>query len=357
MSFDLKEIYSHFGIEKDVEPYGNGHINDTYLCSNVPRYILQRINTNVFKDPAQVMENIVKVTTHLKEKIIQNGGDPARETLTVIPTVDGKSFYKDGNGNYFRMYKFVENSVSFDTAEDPVLLYHSGKAFGRFQNMLDDFPAESLFETIVDFHNTPQRVNQLKEAIKNNSAGRLDSVKEEVDFALEYSKYASLITDAMKDGSIPVRVTHNDTKLNNILFDAETNEGVCVIDLDTVMPGSMLFDFGDSLRFGASSGAEDEKDLEKIFFQTEKFEQFTKGFVGEMRDTICEKELEMLPVSVLILTYECGIRFLADYLNGDTYFKIHREGHNLDRARTQFKLVKDIESKLDELSEIVKKYK
>jgi hypothetical protein len=271
-------------------------------------------------------------------------------------TAEGENCYKDSKGNYFRMYKFIEDSVSYDTAEDPVLLFYAGQAFGRFQNMLNDFPVEKLHETIVDFHHTPKRVQNLKAAIKNNLSGRLDLVKPEVDFALEYSKYAGYIVEAMADGLVPARVTHNDTKLNNVLFDAETNEGVCVIDLDTVMPGSMLYDFGDAMRFGAASGAEDEKDLEKIWFDTEKFEQFVKGFVGQMKDTITKKEIELLPLSALIMTYECGIRFLTDHLDGDVYFKIHRENHNLDRARTQFKLVKDIESKLDVLSQIVNKY-
>lgn len=356
MNYDIKEISSHFSVEKIIGGYGNGHINDTFLCDNSPRYILQRINSTVFKNPEEVMENIENVTKHLKKKIKAAGGDPERETLTVVPTVEGENCYKDKNNNYFRMYRFIENSITYEIAEDPIQLYYAGKAFGRFQNMLDDFPADKLHETITDFHNTPERVNQLKAAMKADKSGRLDKIKAEVDFALEYSKYAAYITEAMKEGTVPLRVTHNDTKLNNILFDNKSGEGVCVIDLDTVMPGSMLYDFGDAMRFGAASGAEDEKDLEKIWFDTEKFEQFTKGFVGEMRETITEKEIELLPLSVLIMTYECGIRFLADHLNGDVYFKIHRENHNLDRAHTQFKLVYDIESKLDELSAIVKKY-
>ena len=228
--------------------------------------------------------------------------------------------------------------------------------FGKFQKILSDFSAEKLHETIADFHNTPVRVEQLETAIANNNAGRLDSVMEEVEFAKRYSKYASAIMDAMSEGTVPTRVTHNDTKLNNILFDKETDKGLCVIDLDTVMPGSMLWDFGDALRFGASSGAEDEKDLDKIWFDLEKFEQFAKGFLEETADCLTPKEIELLPLSALIMTYECGTRFLADYINGDVYFKVHRDGHNLDRARTQFKLVADIESKLDEMKNIVGKY-
>ena len=356
MNYSLTDICAKFDIDPLIGAYGNGHINDTYLCENNPRYILQRINSNVFKKPEEVMDNIANVTKHLKAKIKAAGGDTERESLTVIPTIDGKNYYKDENGNYFRMYKFIEQSLSYDIVEDPVQLYHTGKAFGRFQNMLDDFPADKLFETIKDFHNTPERVNHLLDAIKENKAGRLDEVKEEIEFALEYKKYAALITDAMAEGSVPLRVTHNDTKLNNVLFDDKTGEGVCVIDLDTVMPGSMLYDFGDALRSGASSSAEDERDLSKVKFDMDKFEQFAKGFLEEMKGTVTEKEIDLLPASALIMTYECGIRFLTDYLNGDVYFKTHRPGQNLDRTHTQFALVRDIESKFDAMKEVIKKY-
>lgn len=354
--YKLKEILEKFNIETDIEAYGNGHINDTYLCETAPRYILQRINTNVFKKPDEVMENIYNVTAHLREKITAAGGDPDRETLTVIPTKNNEVFYEHSDGSAFRMYKFIENSVSIDIAEDPMVLCHAGTAFGRFQKMLSDFDADKLHETIIDFHNTPVRVQQLKDAIANDTAGRAAEVAEEIDFAREYAKYSSMITDAMANGEVPLRVTHNDTKLNNVLFDDKTGEGVCVIDLDTVMPGSLLYDFGDALRFGASSCAEDETDESKIWFDLNKFEHFAKGFLSEVSDCLTKKEIELLPISALMMTYECGTRFLADYLNGDTYFKIHREKHNLDRARNQFKLVADIESKLDDMMKIVLKY-
>ena len=356
MSFTLKEICSQFDVYTDIEGYGNGHINDTYLCESSPAFILQRINTDIFKNPEELMQNICNVTEHVRKKIAENGGDTKRETMTLIKTKDGKNYYKSDENNYFRMYSFVENTVTHDLPENSMQLYHAAKAFGKFQRMLDDFDAKKLHETIVDFHTTPKRVEQLQEAIKNNAAGRLESVKAEVDFAIKYSKYAPMIVDEIKKGEIPIRVTHNDTKLNNVLFDAETDEGVCVIDLDTVMPGSALYDFGDALRFAGSTGAEDETDLDKIWFDLERFEYFAKGFLEETADCLTKKEIELLPLSVLMMTYECGTRFLADYLNGDTYFKIHRENHNLDRARTQLKLVADIESKLDKMSEIVKKY-
>lgn len=355
-SNELSEILSKFRVETDIKSYGNGHINDTYLCESTPRYILQRINTTVFKKPEDVMENIFNVTGHIRKKILAEGKDPDRETLTVIQTHDGKSFYRDKDGSCFRMYKFIENSVSYDTVENPRQLYWAGRAFGGFQRMLSDFPAEKLHETIIDFHNTPERVRQLEEAVKNNAAGRAESVKAEIYRAREYAKYAPIITDAMAKGQVPLRVTHNDTKLNNVLFDDMTGEDVCVIDLDTVMPGSALYDFGDALRFGASSGEEDETDLDKIYFDLEKYEEFAKGFLEKTSSCLTDKEKELLPISALILTYECGIRFLADYLNGDTYFKIHCEGHNLDRARNQFKLVSDIEKKLDKMKEITEKY-
>ena len=356
MNPELMEILSHFKVDSIPEEYGNGHINDTYIVKKAPGYILQRINTNVFKNPKEVMENIVNVTEYLKKKIIQSGGNPKRETLSVIKTTDGENFYKTKNGNYYRMYDFIENTVSYDNAENPNQLYEAARAFGKFQRMLADFDAEKLHETIPKFHDTFSRFQNLRTAIEKDIKGRKNSVKEEIEFALKYEEDAKVILNALKDGSIPYRVTHNDTKLNNVMLDSETGEGVCVIDLDTVMPGSLLYDFGDALRFGASTAAEDETDLSKVHFDLEYFEAFTKGFLEEIGNTITQKEIELLPFSVKMLTYECGIRFLTDYLEGDTYFKIHRENHNLDRARTQFKLVKEIEEKTPMMQEIVKKY-
>ncbi len=356
MSYTIKEIISKFSIDTDIVPYGNGHINDTYLCDVNPGYILQRININVFKNPEEVMSNIIRVTQFLREKIVEKGGNPQIETMNVIKTRDGDDFYKADDNNYFRMYDYIENTVTHETVENPIQFFEAGKAFGKFQRMLNDFPADELFETIVDFHNTPVRVAQLEEAIEKNYQNRLAEIGAEIEIAKKYSKYAPLIVDSIASGEIPLRVTHNDTKLNNILFDKDTDEAVCVIDLDTVMQGSLLYDFGDALRFGASSGTEDEKDLSKIWFDLDKFEHFAKGFLGEMKDSLTPKEIELLAESALILTYECGIRFLADYLNGDTYFKTKYPTHNLDRARTQLKLVVDIESKFDEMKKIIAKY-
>lgn len=348
----LQKILEQFGIVADMEPYGNGHINDTYLVSG-GAYILQRINTSVFLDAEGLMENVENVTVYLREKIRREGGDPEREALTVIPAKDGKTYYKLDDQNVYRVLKFIGGTCTIEGSKTPKDLYEAGAGFGHFQKMLSDYPAETLHETIVNFHHTPTRVEALKEAVRNNLAGRAESVKEEIAFALENASWADTVVKGMKDGSIPVRVTHNDTKIDNILFDEKTGKALCVIDLDTVMSGSMLYDFGDALRMGGSSAAEDEADLEKVWFETAAFEAFAKGYLSEMRTALTKTELELLPFSVKLMTYECGIRFLADYLNGDTYFKIHKKHHNLDRARNQFKLVADIAEKEAELKAIV----
>lgn len=347
-SIDLNQIVQQFALPRCIAPYGNGHINDTY-CVETPRFILQRINTNIFKDPAGLMENIVNVTDFLRTKIQASGGDPDRETLTVIKTIDGNDYYKYDDNNVFRMYLFIEGTKSIENDKTYDDLYEAGIGFGRFQKMLQDFPVEILHETIPDFHHTPKRVDALKQAIAENKAGRKDSVLPEIQFALEKASFADKVISGIKDGSIPMRVTHNDTKINNILFDAKTGKAVSVIDLDTVMPGSMLYDFGDALRMGGSTAAEDETDLSKVNFDAQAFANFTKGYISEMKDSLTDAELALLPFSVKLMTYECGIRFLTDYLNGDTYFKIHREHHNLDRARNQFKLVADLDKMEEEL--------
>ncbi len=356
MSYEISEVIRHFAAAVDVNTHGNGHINDTYLADCSPKCILQKINTSVFKNPTVVMENIVNVTEHLRKKIRASGGDENREILRVIKTVEGNDFYMTPDGDCFRMFNFIENSICHETVENSNQLFEAARAFGRFQNMLADFPAEKLHETIPDFHDTRKRFENLKRAISENKAGRLDSVRKEVEFALAREADTGVIVDAIADGSVPTRVTHNDTKLNNVMFDAKTDKAVCVIDLDTVMPGSLLYDYGDALRFGASTGAEDEVNLDKIEFDLELFEAFTNGFLREVGSNLTQRERELLPFSAKLLTYECGIRFLTDYLEGDTYFKIHREHHNLDRCRTQFKLVADMEKKMSEMEAIAAKY-
>lgn len=354
---NFKELLKNFGIDvccnDMVQPYGDGHINNTYIVNTQPKYILQGINTNVFKDPISLMNNIALVTEFLGNKIKENGGNPEVETLTIVKALDGKN-YCEFEGKFYRVYLFI-NGVSYNLPSNE-LLFEAGKAFGKFQNQLADFNAELLFESIPNFHHTRKRFNTLKAAIEADKMGRAASVKDVIDFALSCEKYVDIVVDGIADKTIPLRVTHNDTKINNILFDKETNQCLSVIDLDTVMPGSMLYDFGDALRFGASSAKEDETNLDTVYCQLDKFEAFTKGFLGEVKTSATAREVELLPLSVLLLTYECGIRFLTDYLEGDTYFKIHYPEHNIDRARNQLKLVADIETKLDEMSEIVKKY-
>lgn len=356
MSYTLSDIIRKFRIDVSIEPYGNGHINDTYIAESDPKYILQRINNSVFKNPEQVMSNITGVTEHLRKKITEAGGNPERETLNLVKTVDGKSFYKADDGNYFRMYKFIEGTVSYDSVENPAQLYEAARAFGKFQSMLSDYPVDKIYETIPDFHDTGKRYAALEAAVDKDVVGRRGLVEKEIEFAFARRQDTNVIVDAIAAGKVPVRVTHNDTKLNNVMLDEKTGEGVCVIDLDTVMPGSLLYDYGDALRFGASSGAEDECDLDKIWFDLELFEAFTRGFLEEVGSNLTDEEIKLLPFSAKLMTYECGIRFLTDYLSGDTYFKIHRKNHNLDRARTQFKLVADMEKKMDAMSGIIKKY-
>ena len=352
MNLDLNEILSNFSVNSTIKSYGNGHINDTY-CTEKPRHILQRINTNVFKNPDELMQNIENVTEFLRKKIVENYGDPDRETMTIIKTVDGKNYYAADGNNVFRLYKFISGTKTIESGATAKDMYNAGKGFGNFTKMLNDFPIDTLYETIKDFHNTPKRVEALKEAVEKDIAGRRRYIEKEIEFALENSKYADKVTDGLASGDIPIRVTHNDTKINNILFDEQSGEALCVIDLDTVMPGSMLYDFGDALRIGASTAAEDETNLDKVHFDETIFKAFAKGYIGEVKNVMTKREAELFAFSVKLMTYECGIRFLTDHLNGDTYFKIHRENHNLDRARNQFKLVEEIAKKEDILNDII----
>ena len=321
------------------------------------RYILQRMNNQIFLNPEELMENVVGVTSWLRKKIVENGGEPERETLNLVPAKDGKAFYKDSEGEYWRVYLFIEGAKTYDLVENQEDFYQSAVAFGRFQGLLADYPAETLHETIQDFHNTVKRLDTFKKAVEADGCGRAAQVQEEIQFVLDREALAHKLCDMQAEGKLPLRVTHNDTKLNNIMIDDETRKAICVIDLDTVMPGLSVNDFGDSIRFGASTGAEDEPDLSKVSCSMELFELYTKGFVEGCKGSLTEEELDMLPVGAMTMTYECGMRFLTDYLEGDHYFKIHREGHNLDRCRTQFKLVKDMEEKWNQMNEIVNKYR
>lgn len=345
-----------------VEPFGCGHINATFAVyfkseTKPPRrYILQRINTDIFQDPDGLMENIVSVTAFLRKKILAAGGNPERETLTVILTIDGKPYYRDAENRCWRAYDFIENATSYQTVERPVLFYNAARAFGKFQRLLADYPTATLHETIPQFHDTGKRFRDFCAAVQNNKAGRKELVADEIAFVQAREKDCTIVTDLIAAGKMPLRVTHNDTKLNNIMMDNKTDEGICIIDLDTIMPGSPLYDFGDSIRFGASSAAEDEKDLSKVFMKLDLFESYTKGFLSEVGSALTETELSLLAFSSKLMTLECGMRFLSDYLDGDVYFATHYEGQNLDRARTQFKLVADMEQKMDEMKAVVEKY-
>ena len=355
-SVDLKQVVRQFDVSSSIAPYGNGHINDTY-CVGTPRLILQRINTNIFKDPDGLMENIENVTAFLRKKIAAEGGNPDRETLTVIKTIDGKNCYKYDDNNVFRAYIFIENTKSIETDKTYEDLHEAGIGFGRFQRMLEDFPVEILHETIPNFHNTVSRYNDFMTALANDVAGRASECAYEIEEIKKHEPLAHVVVDALANGEIPLRVTHNDTKLNNVMIDNHTNKGICVIDLDTVMPGYSVNDFGDSIRFGANTAVEDETDLSKVTLSLELFEAYAKGFIGGCGGSLTETELDLLPVGAMMMTFECGMRFLTDYLEGDTYFKIHRPKHNLDRARNQFALVADMERKLPEMKAIVDRLK
>lgn len=359
------EAISHFRYEGEpvsVSPYGSGHINDTFLLEfeggerERTKIILQRMNRAVFEKPVELMENITGVTSHLRRKIVENGGDPERETLNVILSEDGKPYYKDSHGDYWRSYKFITDATSYDKVEKSEHFYQSAVAFGNFQRLLADYPAETLHETIKGFHDTKARFQVFKEAVEKDIAGRADSVKDEIQFVLDREDTANYFSSLLSRGEVPVRVTHNDTKLNNIMIDDRTGKGICVIDLDTVMPGLAVNDFGDSIRFGASTAAEDETDLSKVSCSMELFELYAKGYIEGCGGKLTEKEIELMPMGAKVMTFECGMRFLTDYLQGDTYFKIHREHHNLDRARTQFKLVEDMERKWYTMKGIIEKY-
>lgn len=336
-----------------------GHINDTYFVNcgeGNPKYIMQRVNTDIFKDPIQLMSNIKGVCLHVAKKIKAAGGDPDREVRKIIGTKSGDDYYVDPDGRYWRAYLMIEDVISYNTPDSPELFYKSAVAFGKFFNQLADYPAETLYETIPNFHNSVSRMNDFKKAVAEDKTGRAAEMKPEIEFALSKEPLCSYIIDRLADGRFKLCVTHNDTKLNNVLMDAKTGEGVCIIDLDTVMPGSVLYDFGDSIRFGASSAAEDETDLDKVYMDLNMFEAYVKGFVGELHDSMTPDEIMGLPMGAYLMTLETGIRFLGDYLNGDVYFHTHYEGQNKDRARNQLKLIADMDKKLPQMQEIVKKY-
>ena len=350
---ELVERFQINGRFIEAVPHGNGHINDTYAAifdhRGAPaRYILQRINHNVFKNPVALMENVQRVTAHLQSKLT---ADRSRRALTLIPTHDGASHHRDDDGNYWRAHLFIENARTYDTVESTRQAFEAAKAFGQFQHLLTDLPAPRLHDTIPDFHNTPKRFAALENAIAADPVNRAKSAKAEIEFALRHK----VNTGILLDSGLPERVTHNDTKLNNVMLDETTGEGVCVIDLDTVMPGLALYDFGDMVRTTTSPAQEDERDLSKVQMQFPMFEALVRGYLATAGEFLTKEEKRHLAFSGKLITLEIGIRFLTDYLSGDIYFKVHREGHNLDRCRTQFKLVESIERQEAAMNKLVEK--
>ncbi|MGH7952786.1 MAG: phosphotransferase enzyme family protein [Limisphaerales bacterium] len=356
LKHDVRAVTRHFQIHGEflsAEPYGSGHINDTYCVifdqgGARLRYILQRINHNIFKNPVALMENIQRVTAHLEKKSAGER-DQNRRALTLIPTHDGRPFYFDEQGNYWRTYIFIEKARTFDSAESPKQTFEAAKAFGHFQKMLADLPAPRLHDTIPDFHHTPKRFAALEKAIEADSANCARFAKPEIEFALKRKAIVGVLLDA----KLPERATHNDTKFNNVMLDDATGEGICVIDLDTVMPGLALYDFGDMVRTTTSPVKEDERNLSKVTMQFPMFEALVRGYLATASEFLTGAEKEFLAFSGKLITFEIGIRFLADFLAGDIYFKVHRENHNLDRCRTQFKLVESIEQQEEQMNKLV----
>ncbi|MBQ9106542.1 MAG: aminoglycoside phosphotransferase family protein [Clostridia bacterium] len=355
---DTQYILNRFGIDNITEciPFGDGHINNTFrVTTPAAQYILQKLNTNVFKKPQQVMENIERVTVFLRNKIRHTGGDPSRETLCFLKATDGKNYFEDESG-FWRVSRYVTGTKSSYCAESAHDFYLGAVAFGRFQRFLSDFPADTLYETIPDFHNTPKRYRDLEEAVKSDVCSRAASVQKELEFVRSRMALVNSVQGMYEKGEIPLRVTHNDTKLNNVLLDEKTGRGICVVDLDTVMPGFSVYDFGDAIRSGACTCAEDDPDFEKACLDLELFDAFVKGFLEGCGEGLTENEIKAFPVGAMAITLECGMRFLTDYLSGDTYFRIERPDHNLDRCRTQFHMVLDMEKKQSLMESSVAKY-
>ena len=357
---DARNIACRFALPAAIDtvaPLGHGLINHTYLvtCTDSTRYTLQKINQTVFREPDRLMENFVGVCRFLEKKIIAEGGDPVRECVRPVSTLDGKNFFYSPEDGYWRMNGYVEG-VAYDAPDRKGLLYEAARAFGQFQRRLGDYPAATLYETIPNFHHTPTRYAAFEAALARDAAGRAASMTAEIDALKHLSPYATAITSRLEDGTLPLRVTHNDTKLNNVLFDPETDKAVCVIDLDTVMPGSLLYDFGDALRFAGNRTAEDDPDLSRVVFDLGRYEEYVSGFLAGVGDAMTKKEKDMLPLSVLVITYEQALRFMTDYLDGDVYYQMRYPAHNYDRTRAQIRLAEDILSKLDEMKAITEKY-
>ncbi len=345
-----------------AEPYGLGHIHDTYVVSRqmedcpARRYLLQRLNQHVFKNADQLMANVKLVTTHLRRIIIAEGGQPERETLNLIPTKTGGSFLNAADGSCWRAFTFIDGARTYQIPQSAAHVYHAGRAYGRFLYLLRDLPPDALHETIPDFHNTEKRLGALLSAAAADPIGRAADARPEIAFALQRAPIASRLNQMQAAGALPLRAIHNDTKYNNVMIDDHTGEGICVVDLDTVMPGLSLFDFGDAVRSIANSAEEDEPDLSRVHFSLERVEQFASGYLPAVKDMLTPEEVCQLSFSARLITYELGVRFLTDHLNGDRYFKTHRRDHNLDRCRVQFKLLSEMESAEEQMAAIIGKY-
>jgi hypothetical protein len=364
MTDHLKDIVQQFqtdGVFWDAAPYGTGHVNDTHLvtCYQPSRrstYTLQRINHAIFSDPVSLMDNIIRVTTHIQTKLAQEDfSDIQRRVLSVIPTDDGHGCYRDPKGNYWRMYRFIDGVQSYDYLNSSDHAYEAARTFGRFQRYLSDLPASMLNETIPDFHNTPKRLKVFLEILDRDPHNRAVQAKQEIRFILEHAPMCEGLLDLAGEGLIPERITHNDTKINNVLFDQDTHEGLCVIDLDTVMSGLWPYDFGDMVRTATCRASEDERDLSKVSIDVTYFEQIARGFALELSGILTDAEKQNLVFAGKLITFEQMIRFLGDYLDGDRYYKIHRPGHNLDRARTQMKLIQSIQAQEEKLHELTER--
>jgi len=359
MIYHVEAVFGQFEIEGDFigsRRLGSGHINDTFAIStkrggHPKRYVIQRINHVVFKNPVTLMDNIRRVTEHQQAKL--NGHhDAARHSLALLPTLDGGIYHQDGHDNFWRCYHFIEKAHTYDVTETAEQAFQAARTYGQFQKDLADIPGERLHETIPGFHDTPMRFKKLQRAIELDACNRALMVKKEIEFALAHEAITTKLLALAASGDIPERVTHNDTKLNNVMLDDTTGQGICVIDLDTVMTGLALYDFGDLVRSCTNPAAEDERDLSKVSMQMHMYKALVKGYLSTAGDFLTATEKSQLAFSGKLITFETGLRFLTDYLEGDIYFKTHRQAHNLDRCRTQFKLVESIEDQESAMNKI-----
>jgi hypothetical protein len=358
---DLATIFRHFDSRADYVaglPYGTGHINDTFRISasqggHKVFFTLQHVNTRIFKDGPGLMSNITRISQHAVSRLRAEGAtDASRRALQVVPAIDGRPFHIDGAGMLWRMYVFIDGVRTHDKVEQPRHAFEAARSFGLFQRLLADLPGARLNETIVNFHHTRSRFETFRQALQQDACGRAARVRREIDFVQAREPLCDVLLNLMASGEIPERVTHNDTKINNVLMDEQTDEGMCVIDLDTCMPGCALYDFGDMVRSATNSTAEDDPDASRVHCQVEIFEALARGYLGAA-DFLTPAERAHLVTGGKLMTLECGIRFLTDYLQGDVYFKTHRDGQNLDRCRTQFALVKSIEDHAGEMQKFV----